>query len=456
MCLTKSLMDGVSMLDLFSAKQIFRVNPTSVRLRYTLAPAIVLPFFLFGIWEPLFQARALQVKERPLVYGAPIEQALEGRQVHTYQLDLNEGQYVRIIVEQRGVDVVVVLRGSDGGALAEADFDRGLSGQEILALVTNVACACQLEIRSKSKTAGQYTLKLAEARPATPPDAERVKAYLLHMEARRSWSQRTAEGIRQAAAKFDEALAVWRAIGDQAGEATTLAAVGKLYFDLADAKKTLEAWKQSLALWRALGHHQEEAQALSNLGLLDYARGNHEPALTQYEQALALHRAAGDKYWEAETLNRCGWLYNAREERQKAIEYYNLTLPLRRSAGDRAGEAVTLNDLGRAYDALGEKQQAVEFYQQALRLNTPDENPDGTAQILIRLGVVYESTGESQKALDAYGQALTLLERANDPRGLASALNNVGLAHANLGDYERALAYYEQSLKLSRELGLRG
>src|SRR5262245_63854964 len=127
------------MFDLFPAKRFFRVNPTGVRLRSTWAMTIVLLLFLFGIREPLSQARTLQVRERPLVYGAPIEQALEGRQVHTYQLDLNEGQYVRIIVEQRGVDVVVVLRGSDGGALAEADFDRGLSGQEILALVTNVA-----------------------------------------------------------------------------------------------------------------------------------------------------------------------------------------------------------------------------------------------------------------------------------------------------------------------------
>jgi CHAT domain-containing protein/Tfp pilus assembly protein PilF len=422
-----------------------------VTLRLT---AIALAALLTG--HARAQGNSQSAEVPPLTIGNLIEHELGTGQTHRYQITLTAGQYLKISVEQRGADVAVALRSADGVAMAEADSDRGLSGQEILTLVTSVACNCRLEVRSTGKTAGHYVMKLEELRPATTLDTERLKAYSLYTEARRAWSLGTTEGLRQAAAKFDEALDVWKAIGDQAGEATTLASAGKLYFDQADAKKTIEAWTQSLALWRALGRHQEEAQVLSNLGMLDYARGNYEPALTQYEQALSLHRAAGDKSWEAETLNRFGWVYNAKSEQRQAIEYYNLALPLRRSVGDRQGEAVTLNDLGRAYDALGEKQQAIEIYNQALRLNTPDEAPNGVAQILIRLGVVYESTGESQKALDAYGQALTLLERVQSPRGLASALNNVGLAHANLGDYERALAYYERSLKLSRELGVRG
>ena len=146
------------MFNLFPARRFFRVNPTVVRLRYALAPAIVLPLFLFGIREPLSHARTLQVRERPIVYGAPIEQALEGRQVDTYQIDLNEGQYVRIVVEQRGVDVVVALRSPDGAQIYEVDSPNGTAGTE--------------EIPYVVKRSGRYAVTVAsfdEKAPAGSP-----------------------------------------------------------------------------------------------------------------------------------------------------------------------------------------------------------------------------------------------------------------------------------------------
>lgn len=426
-----------------------QTTPQSQLLRLAALSLVALCFF------SRTQTAAQSGAPHPLTAGVPVRRELSGGQSHTYQMTLAQGQYLQISVDQRGCDVAVVLRGPDGALKAEADFDNGLRGQEILSLVTTDACDCKLEVRSKSKTAGRYVLKIEVMRAATPPDADRVAAYGLQMEARKLKSQDTAEAMRQAAGKYEAALIAWKHLGDQAGQAATLLDLGALYFDLADAKKTFDAWKESLALWRALGRRMEEAQSLSNLALLSYAQNEREKALEQYDQALALHRAEGDRFWEAETINRMGWVYNAMDERQRAIEQYNLALSLRREVGDREGEAVTLNDLGRACDDLGEKQRAVEFYEQALRLSPPDENPEGAAQILIRLGVVHDSTGESQKALDAYGQALVLLRKVGNRRALAMALNNAGLLHANLGDYGRATEYYEQALKLCRELELR-
>jgi len=415
--------------------------------------AFTLPVFLFFTSAP----SAAQSGDQQLIAAdGPITRELSGGQSHRYRLTLAAGQYLQVSVDQRGCDVAVALFGQDGALLAEADFDSGLRGQEILSWITKAACDCKLEIRSKSKTAGRYILKTEALREATPQDADRVAAYRLQMEARKLQSQETTEAMQQAAGKYEAAIAAWKNLGDQAGQATTLLDSGQLYFDLADAKKSFAAWDQSLALWRALGRHTEEARALSNLALLSYAKGEKEKALEQYNQALGLHRAEGDRFWEAETMNRIGWVYNAMDERQRAIEQHNLALPIRREVGDRQGEAVTLNDLGRAYDTLGEKQQAIELYEQALRLNPADENPEGAAQILIRLGVVHDSTGESQKALDAYGQALSLSEKVGNRRALAAVLNNLGLTHANLGDYGRAIEYYDRALKLCRELELRG
>jgi len=42
--------------------------------------------------------------------GKPIERELSGGESHTYQLNVATGQYARVIVEQKGIDVVVSVR----------------------------------------------------------------------------------------------------------------------------------------------------------------------------------------------------------------------------------------------------------------------------------------------------------------------------------------------------------
>jgi hypothetical protein len=63
---------------------------------------------------------------RPLDPGKPIERELAGGQSHSYQIRLTEGQYLRVVVEQRGVDVVVTLLSPDGKKLIEVDSPNGI------------------------------------------------------------------------------------------------------------------------------------------------------------------------------------------------------------------------------------------------------------------------------------------------------------------------------------------
>jgi hypothetical protein len=49
-----------------------------------------------------------------LEFGKPIEREISGGQKHAYRLDLSAGQYAKLSVEQRGIDVVVRLFGHLG------------------------------------------------------------------------------------------------------------------------------------------------------------------------------------------------------------------------------------------------------------------------------------------------------------------------------------------------------
>src|SRR5919201_4053884 len=65
----------------------------------------------------------LQTPSEPstLEAGKPIGRELAGGQAHAYQLALSPGQYLHVVVDQRAIDVTVVLFGPDGRRLAEVD-----------------------------------------------------------------------------------------------------------------------------------------------------------------------------------------------------------------------------------------------------------------------------------------------------------------------------------------------
>src|SRR5262245_17154271 len=68
---------------------------------------------------------------RPLEPGKPIEQKLAGGQSHSYRVKLTGGQYLHLVVDQRGIDVEVSLFAPDGKQEAEVNLT-GPGGLEAL------------------------------------------------------------------------------------------------------------------------------------------------------------------------------------------------------------------------------------------------------------------------------------------------------------------------------------
>src|SRR5262249_26992132 len=76
--------------------------------------------------------------EFPLEIGKPIEGKIAAGQTEQYRLTLTEGEYVRVVVEQKDVDVVVVLLGPDGKKLDEVDSQNVRQGTEILSFIATI------------------------------------------------------------------------------------------------------------------------------------------------------------------------------------------------------------------------------------------------------------------------------------------------------------------------------
>jgi len=278
-------------------------------------------------------------------------------------------------------------------------------------------------------------------------------AQKIYEEAEKLYEQGTAEALRGAIVKYEEALKLYRSAGDRPGEAIILISIGRVYSDLGEKQKALEYYSQSLTFRREAGDRRGEAITLNNIGLVYSDLGEKQKALEYYNQSLPLFRAVGDRGGEATTLNNIGGVYHDLGEKQKALEYYNQSLPLFRAVGDRGGESATLNKIRGVYLDLGEKQKALEYYSQSLLMKPAVGDRRGEASTLNNFRGVYLDLGEQQKALEYYNQSLPLLRATGDRRGEASTLNNIGGVYHDLGEQQKALEYYNQSLPLLRAVG---
>ncbi|MFM6077998.1 MAG: CHAT domain-containing protein [Dolichospermum sp.] len=217
-------------------------------------------------------------------------------------------------------------------------------------------------------------------------------------------------------------------------------------------RQAIKKWEEALPLYRVVNDQKQEATTLNNIGLVYNDLGEKQKALDYVNQALPILRAVGDRRGEAITLNNIGLVYNALGEKQKALDYYNQALPIRRAVGDRGGEATTLNNIGAVYNALGEKQKALDYYNQALPILRAVGHRRGEAITLNNIGLVYNALGEKQKALDYYNQALPILRAVGDRRMEATTLNNIGILYQNTKQPTEAIKNLEQSVDLLLKL----
>ncbi len=95
---------------------------------------------------------------RQLTTGQVIERELKGDEAHSYSLALTAGQYLNVVVEQKGVDVVVTLFDADGKKVLEVDSPNGTQGAEPILLIVETSGNYRLEVRSLEKTAPARTL----------------------------------------------------------------------------------------------------------------------------------------------------------------------------------------------------------------------------------------------------------------------------------------------------------
>ena len=390
-------------------------------------------------------------KESRLLASEPVERELTSDETHTFRLTLTAGEYLRVAVEERGMNLVLTLVGPAGQMLAESS--NFISRRELVSLIAETTGEFRLEVRlaDKDATASRYEVKIAERRAATAQDRDQVAAERAYEAGQKLHAQKTPTAYHSALKKFEEALALQRAVGDRRGEAFAIFHLGLEYYYLNEWRQSLERYQQALPLVQMLGERKAEAWTLVEIGYAYDYLGEKQQALAFFNQALPLLRELGEQAYEGFTMASIALVYGSMGDREQALIYQQQALALRRSAGDRRGEASSLAAIGANYDYLGEKQKALEYLQQAIPLMHALGQSEGEAHNLYVLGLVYDSLNEREKAVECYNQSLTLRKAIGHRRGPAVLHHELGNIYEGLNDRQQALAHYQKSLALYTE-----
>ncbi len=81
-----------------------------------------------------------------------IEREIGAGETHSFTLNLTAGQYAHVVVDQRGVDVVVSIFAPNGTKVAQVDMPNGNSGPEPVSLMAETTGAYRVDVLSTSTT----------------------------------------------------------------------------------------------------------------------------------------------------------------------------------------------------------------------------------------------------------------------------------------------------------------
>ena len=388
-----------------------------------------------------------------LEVSKPIEQSIAGGETHAYSLTLAPGMHGLIDLEQKGINLTLVIVAADGQRLRTANLNgTGLSEQ--ITLIAEGPTTYRVEVQATQKVfrRGSYVISLKETRPATGQDKSQMEAVKLIEGAMQLLAQNTKASRSEAIVKFQQAIAIWQALKDTASEAQwTYMLVYTLNLN-EDYQKALDTAEQGLRLARTVGDRRIEAYLLDEIGASYNYRGERSRALEFFKQALPL-RSEADPLGLASTLNNLGMAYAWIGDGAKALPYMEQAAAIMRPTGELARESSLLGNICVVRRDLGQYKKALEACEQALKTKREIDDRNGQATTLNNMANLVASMGDYQRALDFYNQALPLHRLAGDRQGEGVVLNNIAWAYSQLGDYEKAITIYQQALEPMRALG---
>ena len=265
-----------------------------------------------------------------------------------------------------------------------------------------------------------------------------------------------------------EAIAIFRELGNKAGEARVRQEISYVRWVSRDYPGALEANFEALRIHRQLGNRRGEAVVAGNIAQVYRGVGDHEQALRWAEKAARIHHELEDKFGEDIRLSTIAAIHRERGDLESAL-HLNLKT-FNEKVGAKNLIVAQHSTCGMLYLRLGDPEKALEHFQAATRLSREIGYTRDEGYSLMSVGVALERMGDPAGAAHAYRRAVELLDAERPTRGMPQATYEESgaseelsgkvdaltllaeLLHRSLDRPEEALSTYEAAEGVCRKL----
>ncbi len=210
---------------------------------------------------------------------------------------------------------------------------------------------------------------------------------------------------------------------------------------------------EALALYKTLGDRQGMAFVLHILAVMARKKGEYDRSRVLLEESLGLYRDAGDRWGIAWSMYGLGGLARFQRDYARAVPLLTEGLDLFRAVGDRQGMAQSLYFLGLAARAQRDFGRATALGEESLALARELEDRYTAAHSLHLIGTVAWYQGQTDRASSLHQECLAMFQELGDKSCTATTLSDFGLVVQHRGELTQAEALQRDSLRRYQELG---
>ncbi|MGA8540027.1 MAG: tetratricopeptide repeat protein [Terriglobales bacterium] len=239
---------------------------------------------------------------------------------------------------------------------------------------------------------------------------------------------------------------------NQEQKATSLHLMAIAYRNLSKPQEVLRNEQDAIAIWRRIGQKRGLAFSLNAMAGAQASLGQNKDAMANYQEALQIRRDIGDKRGLGDTLIDMGNFSNAQGDYDQALKMYKQALELERDIGNESLQASCLNNIGAVYSEKSQYEDALTYFQQVLQLREKSKVPQDIVEAVQNLGQVLSNMGQYDQAISDYVRALDLRRSMNDPHGTAVASYALGTLFDYQGRFGAAINSKQDAIKTLRDL----
>jgi eukaryotic-like serine/threonine-protein kinase len=241
-------------------------------------------------------------------------------------------------------------------------------------------------------------------------------------------------------------------VDNQEQKAASLHLMAVAYRMLGKPPEVLRNEQEALVIWRHIGQKRGLAFSLNELARAQASLGDSKDALSNFQEALQIRREIGDKRGLGDTLLDIGNFHDDRGDHDEALKMYKEALELERDIGNESLQAICLNNIGSVYSEKSQFDDALTYFQQALQLREKSKVPQDIVEAVHNLAQVLSGMGQYDQAISYYMRALDLRRSMNDPRGAATESYGLGALFDYQGRYGAAISSKQDAVKTFRDL----